>query len=80
VRSWSGWQVLLTGHLDELAYTLGAVDQSLPFPALRALSRINERAQTADRDPAFSRRIREAAEQEQQRKAQAMPERVPPRW
>ncbi len=59
VRSWSGWQVLLTGHLDELAYTLGAVDQSLPFSALRALSRINERAQTADRDPAFSRRIRE---------------------
>jgi hypothetical protein len=35
------------------------VDRSLSLEALRARSRINERARAADRDPAFSRRIRE---------------------
>jgi hypothetical protein len=55
---WS-WKILLNGYLDEFIYEWGEVDRSLSLEALRARSRINERARAADRDPAFSRRIRE---------------------
>jgi hypothetical protein len=55
---WS-WKILLNGYLDEFIYERRAVDRSLPLEALRARSRINERARAADRDPEFSRRIRE---------------------
>ena len=58
-RSWWSWKLFLNGHLDELAYDLGVVDRSLSFAALKAKSRINERAKAAGGDPAFSARIRD---------------------
>jgi hypothetical protein len=58
-RSWWSWRLVLNGYLDALAYDIGAIDRSLPFPVLRAESRINERARAADGDPRFSVRIRE---------------------
>src|SRR5262249_7251558 len=53
------WRILLNGRIDEMAYERKSLDQSLPFPQLKARSLINERAKAADRDPAFSQRIRE---------------------
>ena len=58
-RSWWSWKLFLNGYLDELAYEIGAIDRSMPFPALKAASHINERARAADSDPRFSVRIRE---------------------
>ncbi len=58
-RSWWSWKLFLNGYLDELAYEIGALDQSMPFAALKARSRINERARAAHGDPRFSVRIRE---------------------
>jgi hypothetical protein len=58
-RSWWSWKLFLNGHLDELAYDIGAFDRSLPFPVLKGKSRVNERAKAADGDPQFSVRIRE---------------------
>lgn len=58
-RSWLSWKLFLNGHLDELAYDIGAFDRSLPFPVLREKSRVNDRAKAADADPQFSARIRE---------------------
>jgi hypothetical protein len=58
-RSWWSWKLFLNGYLDELAYDIGALDRSLPFPDLRAKSRVNERAKAAGDDPRFSARIRE---------------------
>jgi len=58
-RSWWSWKLFLNGHLDELAYDIGAIDRSLPFPVLKAKSRVNDRAKPADADPQFSARIRE---------------------
>lgn len=57
-RSWWSWKLLLNGYLDELAYQIGAIDNSLPFAELKARSHINERARAAGDDPAFSLRIR----------------------
>ncbi len=58
-RDWWSWKLLLNGHMDELGYENGAFDRSMPFPEFKAKSHINERARAADRDPAFSLRIRE---------------------
>ena len=58
-RSWWSWKLFLNGHLDELAYDIGAFDRSLPFPVLREKSLVNDRAKAADADPQFSARIRE---------------------
>ena len=52
------WRMLLSGYFPELVYAYGALDQSLPFEALRRQSLINERARAADGAPDFSRRIR----------------------
>jgi hypothetical protein len=57
-RPWD-WQLLVNGSIDEHAYELGAIDTSLPFAELKRLSHINDRARAADRDPAFSSRIRD---------------------
>jgi hypothetical protein len=57
-RLLTGWKVLLNGYLDELAYEQGLLDRSLPFAELKARSLINATARSADRDPAFSARIR----------------------
>ncbi len=53
------WKVLLSGYVPDYAYELGRLDRTLPFPELERMSRINERAHAADKDPAFSKRIRE---------------------
>jgi len=58
-RSWWSWKLFLNGYLDELAYDIGAIDRSLPFPILKARSYINERAKAAGDDPRFSALIRE---------------------
>ena len=52
------WRILVNGYLDQLGYSNGAIDTSLPFNELRARSRITERANAADGDPEFSERIR----------------------
>jgi Domain of unknown function (DUF4105) len=57
-RPWD-WQLLVNGTIAERAYELRAIDTSLPFAELRHLSYIDDRARAADRDPAFSNRIRE---------------------
>jgi hypothetical protein len=53
------WKILLSGYVPQYVYDLGRLDRSRPFPELERLSRVNERAHTADKDPAFSQRIRE---------------------
>ncbi len=53
------WRLLINGYVDELAYAVGTLNQSLPFRELKERSLINTRAQAADNDPAFSTRIRE---------------------
>jgi hypothetical protein len=58
-RSWWSWKLLLNGYLDELAYEIGALDRSLPFPVLKARSHVNARARAAGDDPRFSVQIRE---------------------
>jgi hypothetical protein len=52
------WRILVNGRIDELAYERGTITRSLPFPELRQRSRIDAQAKAADRDPAFSERIR----------------------
>jgi hypothetical protein len=54
-----GWKLYLNGYLDDLAYDIGAIDRSLPFPELRARSLIDGQAGAADGAADFSRRIRE---------------------
>jgi len=53
------WKILLSGYVPQYAYEHGRIDTSLPFDELRRRSRVNERAQTADQAPDFSKRIRE---------------------
>jgi len=53
------WRILANGYIDELMYEVGVLDTSLPFKALKQRSIINQRAQAADQDPAFSKHIRE---------------------
>ena len=55
---WWSWKLFVNGHLDEMAYDIGAVDRNFPFAELKARSRINQRAQAADSDPDFSQKIR----------------------
>jgi hypothetical protein len=47
------------GHLPEYLYDMGRMDTTIPFAQLQKRSLINSRAQEADHDPDFSRRIRE---------------------
>jgi hypothetical protein len=54
------WQMLVNGHLDKLLYERGAIATNMPFAELKRRSHINSRAQAADKDADFSRRIREA--------------------
>ena len=53
------WRILLNGSVDELAYENGLLNQSLPFEALKQRSVINDRAKAANKDPDFSKKIRE---------------------
>jgi hypothetical protein len=53
------WKLLLSGYLPDYLYDLNRLDTTRPFEELEKLSLVNERAHAADRDPAFSQRIRE---------------------
>jgi hypothetical protein len=53
------WRIIVNGYLDELMYERGTVNTDLPFQELKQRSHINGRAKAADKDPDFSRRIRE---------------------
>jgi len=53
------WKVLLSGYVPDYLYDLGRIDTTRPFAELEKLSRVNERAHAADKDSAFSQRIRE---------------------
>ena len=53
------WRILINGSIDQMAYERGTLDQSMPFEQLKARSLITEKAKAADKDPAFSKRIRE---------------------
>jgi hypothetical protein len=53
------WRILANGKGDELLYSRGIINTSLPFAEVRARSDITAKANAADRDPAFSQRIRE---------------------
>lgn len=49
---------LLNGLIDSYLYRSGRVNTSLPFDEMRRQSLINDAARDAERDPAFSERIR----------------------
>jgi len=53
-----GWQVLLPGHSDRLAYDLGLLDTDLPFEEAKRRARINDLAEHYANDPDFSAKIR----------------------
>lgn len=53
------WKVLLSGYVPDYLYELGRLDTTRPFAELEKISRVNERAHAADKDPAFSQRIRQ---------------------
>lgn len=53
------WKILLSGYVPDYLYELGRLDTARPFAELEKLSLVNGRAHAADRDPAFSQRIRE---------------------
>jgi len=53
------WKLLVNGYLDERLYETKVIDQSLPFPELKARSHINERAKAAYDAPDFSQKIRD---------------------
>jgi uncharacterized protein DUF4105 len=54
------WKILLSGYLPDYLYELGRIDTAKPFADLEKLSRVNERAQAADKDNAsFSQRLRQ---------------------
>lgn len=52
------WRMLVNGFGDELLYEKQAFDRSLPFPELKRISHVNDRAKAADHDPEFSEKIR----------------------
>ncbi len=53
------WRMILNGKSDEMAYERGALAGTLPFAELKSRSKINARAQVADKSPQFSQAIRE---------------------
>ena len=53
------WRIIVNGFLDEMIYERGVVDRTLSFAELKQRSYVNPRAQAADKDIDFSRRIRE---------------------
>ena len=52
------WKILVNGYIDELGYSRGRVDTSLPFEELRARSNVTDAARAASGDKAFPARIR----------------------
>ena len=52
------WKILLSGYVPDYLYELGRLDTSRPFAELERISRVNARAHSADKDRAFSQKIR----------------------
>ena len=53
-----GLKTILPGYADEVAYSLGLIDNSLSLDEARRRYRVNAQAQRFASDPEFSRRIR----------------------
>ena len=53
------WRMLVNGFGDELLYERKGIDTSMPFPDLKKISRINDRAKAANEHLDFSEKIRE---------------------
>ena len=53
------WKILVSGYVPDYVYELGRLDTSRSFADLEKVSHVNQRAHAADKDPAFSQRIRE---------------------
>ncbi|MDK9700289.1 MAG: DUF4105 domain-containing protein [bacterium] len=56
--SFFDWRVVVNGFADEMLYERKRIDTSMPFPELKKISLINERAKGIDKSPDFSRMIR----------------------
>jgi hypothetical protein len=55
------WRILINGKADEMLYERHLIATGgLPFAELKKRSRINDAGRGADKDPEFSRRIRES--------------------
>ncbi len=53
------WRILLNGKADEMEYEQGELAGDLPFAELKQRAYINPAARAADKDPQFSKKIRE---------------------
>ena len=53
------WKILVSGYVPDYLYELGRLDTSRSLADLEKVSHVNQRAHAADKDPAFSQRIRE---------------------
>lgn len=56
-----GIKTILPGYADEVAYSLGLIDNAITLDEARRRFRVNDRARQFANDPLFSHRIREAA-------------------
>ena len=54
-----GIKTILPGYADEVAYSLGLIDNSISLDEARRRYRVNDRAKQFANDPLFSHRIRE---------------------
>jgi len=54
------WRILLNGFADQMLYERGDLVGKLPFADLKKQALVNQKANAADQDPEFSRRIRES--------------------
>ena len=54
------WRILLNGLADQMLYERGDFVGKLPFVDLKKQALVNQKANAADQDPEFSRRIRES--------------------
>ena len=53
------WRMLAKGHRDELLHERGMIATNLPLAELKQRAHVNARARAADKDPDFSRLIRQ---------------------
>jgi hypothetical protein len=53
------WKILLSGYVPDYLHDLGRLDTSMSFAELERRSLVNARAHAAEKDPAFSQRIRD---------------------
>ena len=53
------WRLIVNGYIDTMMYERGVLSQVMPLAELKKQSYINKKAQSAEKDHDFSRRIRE---------------------